>query len=81
MGVETVFYTIKKGKVIVRKGDEVTAEAAKQIRLINLEPQPQAELVHEFRRDVPPLRPPLHHPLVLPEIHPQVRKTPSRSSS
>ncbi len=37
MGVETVFYTIKKGKVIVRKGDEVTPESAKQVRLINLE--------------------------------------------
>ncbi len=37
MGVETVFYTIKKGKVIVRKGDEVTAEAEKQIRLVNIE--------------------------------------------
>jgi cyclic-di-AMP phosphodiesterase PgpH len=37
MGVETVFYTIKKGKVIVRKGDEVTVEAAKQVRLANLE--------------------------------------------
>ena len=37
MSVETVFYTIKKGKVIVRKGDEVTAESIKQIRLINIE--------------------------------------------
>jgi len=37
MGVETVFYTIKKGKVIVRKGDEVTVEAAKQVGLVNLE--------------------------------------------
>ena len=35
--VDTVFYTIKKGKVIVRKGDEVTAEAIKQIRLINID--------------------------------------------
>jgi len=33
--VETVFYTIKKGKVIVRKGDEVDQEAIKQINLIN----------------------------------------------
>ncbi len=33
--VETVFYTIKKGKVIVRKGDEVTPEALKQIQIIN----------------------------------------------
>ncbi len=37
MGVETVFYTIKKGKVIVRKGDEVTPESAKQVRLVNIE--------------------------------------------
>jgi putative nucleotidyltransferase with HDIG domain len=37
MGVETVFYTIKRGKVIVRKGDEVTTESAKQVRLVNLE--------------------------------------------
>ena len=36
MSVETVFYTIKKGKVIVRKGDEVTAESIKQVRLINI---------------------------------------------
>lgn len=33
--VETVFYTIKKGKVIVRKGDEVSQEALKQIQIIN----------------------------------------------
>lgn len=33
--VETVFYTIKRGKVIVRKGDEVNAEAIKQIKIIN----------------------------------------------
>lgn len=35
--VETVFYTIKKGKVIIRKGDEVTVESAKQARLANIE--------------------------------------------
>jgi cyclic-di-AMP phosphodiesterase PgpH len=35
--VETVFYTIKKGKVIVRKGDEVTVESAKQLNLANIE--------------------------------------------
>jgi putative nucleotidyltransferase with HDIG domain len=34
-GVEPVFYTIKKGKVIVRNGDEVTEESAKLIRLID----------------------------------------------
>lgn len=33
--VETVFYTIKKGKVIVRKGDEVSSDAVKQIIIIN----------------------------------------------
>jgi len=33
--VETVFYTVKKGKVIVRKGDEVKPEALQQIHDIN----------------------------------------------
>ena len=33
--IETVFYTIKKGKVIIRKGDEVTQDVLKQIRIIN----------------------------------------------
>ncbi len=33
--IETVFYTIKKGKVVLRKGDEVTKEALDLIRLIN----------------------------------------------
>jgi len=32
---EDVFYTIKKGKVIIRKGDEVDDEALKQIAIIN----------------------------------------------
>lgn len=32
---ETIFYNIKKGKVIVRKGDEVSLEAVKQITAIN----------------------------------------------
>ncbi len=32
---EDIFYTIKKGKVIVRKGDEVTQDALKQIEIIN----------------------------------------------
>jgi putative nucleotidyltransferase with HDIG domain len=31
----TVFYTIKKGKVIIRKGDEVSREALEQIKMIN----------------------------------------------
>ncbi len=33
--VETVFYTIKKGKVIIRKGDEVNKEALEHINVIN----------------------------------------------
>lgn len=33
--VETVFYNIKKGRVIIRKGDEVNKEALKQIQIIN----------------------------------------------
>jgi len=33
--VETVFYTIKRGKFIIRKGDEATPDAIKQIVLIN----------------------------------------------
>ncbi len=33
--VEIVFYTIKKGKVILRKGDEVNQDALKQIQIIN----------------------------------------------
>lgn len=34
-GVEPVFYMIKQGKVLVRKGDEVTADVLRQIRIIN----------------------------------------------
>jgi putative nucleotidyltransferase with HDIG domain len=33
--IEIVFYTIKKGKVIIRKGDEVTPDTLKQIKIIN----------------------------------------------
>lgn len=33
--IETIFYTIKKGKVIIRKGDEVNKDTIKQIRIIN----------------------------------------------
>jgi len=33
--IETVFYTIKKGKVIIRRGDEVNKDTLKQIRIIN----------------------------------------------
>lgn len=32
---ETVFYAIKKGKVVVRKGDEVKKETLKEIKIIN----------------------------------------------
>ena len=33
--VETVFYRIKKGKVIIRKGDEASAETIKLISIVN----------------------------------------------
>ncbi len=33
--IETVFYTIKKGKVILRKGDEVKQDELNEIRVIN----------------------------------------------
>lgn len=33
--VEPVFYMIKQGKVLVRKGDEVTADVLRQVRIIN----------------------------------------------
>jgi putative nucleotidyltransferase with HDIG domain len=33
--ISTVFYTIKKGRVILRKGDEINADALKQIEIIN----------------------------------------------
>jgi hypothetical protein len=33
--IETIFYTIKKGKVIIRKGDEVNKEALDYITIIN----------------------------------------------
>lgn len=41
-GEEDVFYTIKKGKVIIRKGDEVDEKALKEITIINenLQAQP-----------------------------------------
>ncbi len=40
--IENVFYTIKKGKVIIRKGDEVEEEDLKEIAIINenLQAQP-----------------------------------------
>jgi putative nucleotidyltransferase with HDIG domain len=33
--VEKVFYTLKKGRVLVRKGDEATSEAIRQVKIIN----------------------------------------------
>jgi putative nucleotidyltransferase with HDIG domain len=33
--VEKVFYSIKKGKVLIRKGDEAMPEAVRQVRIIN----------------------------------------------
>ena len=33
--VDKVFYSLKKGKVLIRKGDEATLEEIKQIKLIN----------------------------------------------
>jgi len=41
-GVELIFYTIKKGKIIVRNGDEVNEEADNLIRLINKNLEEQA---------------------------------------
>ncbi|MGD8535432.1 MAG: HDIG domain-containing protein [Candidatus Aminicenantes bacterium] len=34
-GQETIFYNIKKGKVILRKGDEITSDILEEITLIN----------------------------------------------
>ena len=41
-GVELIFYTIKKGKILVRNGDEVNEEADNLIRLINKNLEEQA---------------------------------------
>jgi len=46
--VGTVFYTIKKGKVIVRKGDEVSADAVKQIGIINHNLQTRPSWIRNF---------------------------------
>ena len=45
---ETVFYTIKKGKVIIRKGDEVTPETVKWIRIINQQLQTKSIWLTNF---------------------------------
>jgi len=46
--VGTVFYTIKEGKVIVRKGDEVNADAIKQIGIINHNLQTRPSWLRNF---------------------------------
>ncbi len=46
--VETVFYRIKKGKVIIRKGDEVTAETLKWINIINQSLEARRAWVRNF---------------------------------
>ncbi|MBN1274272.1 MAG: HDIG domain-containing protein [Candidatus Aminicenantes bacterium] len=46
--VEPVFYTIKKGKVIVRKGDEVSADVLNQIRIINQNLQEKPSWLKNF---------------------------------
>jgi cyclic-di-AMP phosphodiesterase PgpH len=46
--VETVFYRIKKGKVIVRKGDEATSDALKWISLINQHLQEKSGWTRNF---------------------------------
>jgi len=46
--VGTVFYTIKKGKVIVRKGDEVSAGALKEIQIINQNIQAKPSWMSNF---------------------------------
>jgi hypothetical protein len=46
--IETVFYYIKKGKVIVRKGDEVNKEALKLIKIINQSQQTKPSWVINF---------------------------------
>ncbi len=45
---ETVFYTVKKGKVIVRKGDEATAENIKRISIINQNLQEARDWIVHF---------------------------------
>lgn len=46
--VETVFYRIKKGKVIIRKGDEATTETLKWINLVNQSLQGKHAWVRNF---------------------------------
>jgi len=46
--VETVFYTIKRGKVIIRKGDEVNQETLKLIKIINQNQQAKPSWLISF---------------------------------
>jgi putative nucleotidyltransferase with HDIG domain len=46
--VETVFYKIKKGKVIIRKGDEATADTLKWVSLINQHLQEKSGWTRNF---------------------------------
>ena len=46
--VGTVFYAIKKGRVILRKGDEVSADAVKQIGIINHNLQARPSWLRNF---------------------------------
>jgi putative nucleotidyltransferase with HDIG domain len=47
-GISTVFYTLKKGKVIVRKGDEISADVIKQIEIINQNLQAKPSWITNF---------------------------------
>lgn len=46
--ISPVFYTIKKGQVIIRKGDEVTEKTVKQINLINQNLRKQSGWIINF---------------------------------
>ncbi len=46
--VEPVFYTIKKGKVLIRKGDEATPSVIEQISIINQQISNQAHWLVQF---------------------------------
>ncbi|OGD22813.1 MAG: hypothetical protein A2W03_03480 [Candidatus Aminicenantes bacterium RBG_16_63_16] len=46
--IETVFYRIKKGKVIIRKGDEATADTLKWVSLINQHLQKKSGWTRNF---------------------------------
>jgi putative nucleotidyltransferase with HDIG domain len=46
--VSTVFYTIKKGKIILRNGDEISPDALKQIEIINQNLQAKTSWLANF---------------------------------